>query len=136
VVAPIGDVRWGISPTVQDAFLAGETVAEEIARDAEQSGCGRNVLAGLIERMTDQELDGFLEIEPLGWESEPRVEPVGGWGIGGVGGIATAEVRQLEVLVVFENQGAFEFMGQLANVAGPGIATQSLDRHGAEVTAR
>src|ERR1044071_359011 len=119
-----GNGAWGLFPTLAGLFSR-EAVAQIISGYAQQACRGGYILIGLNQSAGDQAIDGVLQEEPLGRKNKLGIQPVvarcGGRRVRGGGGL---ELFKVERLAFAEDDGAFDLVGELAHVAGPGIVKE------------
>ena len=98
-----------------------EAVAEEFTGDAESAGGGGDVLIGFAKGVGDELVDHLVEDETLLGQAPGGIAPGGGRGGRGAAG----EVSEVEVGVGREDDGAFDFVRELADVPGPRLSEEA-----------
>lgn len=122
-------------------FLWGQSVAEVITGDPEATCGAGDIAVGLGEGEADEPEDGVFEGEAVVRKMEVGAKPVGsgigggievvgwdrgGWvGFGGFGCGGAEQAVEFEFRTVFENEGAFDFVGQFADIAGPAVVEEA-----------
>lgn len=117
-------------------LTSAEAVTQKVSRDAEQPSRRGNIVAGLLQRASNEHRHGIIQHKALRRETKIRIQPFGVrdrfvWIDGRL------QLLQVQFRAALEDDRAFQFVRQFADITRPragrdplaGALRQSLDRH-------